>query len=125
MGALRGIVLQLSAALHYRVDAYVNTYPFRLIDMVHPEKSEEDRFQAAVDLYAAPRCCLDHGFSLKLRGLFPDPGGPQKLLDSDAAMGALRAWMNRGKATVAHVERMRAANKYSFKSSEQHRRHAE
>ena len=38
---------------------------------------------------------------------------------------ALRAWLNRGKLTVAHIERAHAANQASFNAVRKVRRHVE
>ena len=38
---------------------------------------------------------------------------------------ALRAWLNRGRLTVAHIERAHAANKHSFDAVRTSKRHVE
>lgn len=46
-------------------------YPWRVWPLAVPDSSPQERATCAQDLLAAPPCCLDSGFSLKLRRMNP------------------------------------------------------
>ena len=122
MGLVRGIVVELACAIHFRLTLYLSRFPFQLIDIVRPGVSDEQRRVAAELLFKTAECCLDPWLSLKLRNQFATSDA---LLDSESAMDLLRAWMNRGHLTVAHVERAHAKNTASFAALRKVRRHVE
>ena len=47
MQIARAIILELSAAVYHRVDAYLSRWPYRLLRMVHPGLDEGGRRAAA------------------------------------------------------------------------------
>jgi hypothetical protein len=49
-------------------------FPWRLYPLVREEATPEERIQCAQDLLEAPECCVDTGFSARLRALAPDHG---------------------------------------------------
>ena len=97
MGLLRSMVVQLSGAVWYRLDAVLQRFPFALLRTVHPECNPVEQLAAAQRLYATRLCCLDPYCSARLRNLFPTA---RKLSESACVRRVLLAWMNRGKATT-------------------------
>ena len=69
-----------------------------------------------------PICCRDPFFSSRLWDLFE---GAAELLASQALLGALRAWLLRGKVTIGHIERLHAEEQSSFAATARSRRHVE
>ena len=69
--------------------------------------------KVAKQLFKAPLCEIDVGFTEKLRSWCGTEAG----FNSPSVLGLLRAWAARSKITVAHIERMHALNKHCFKRS--------
>eukprot|EP00959_Pyramimonas_sp_CCMP1952_P371707 7783802-Pyramimonas_sp.AAC.1 len=124
MAVFRSCVLELSAAVFYRVDEYIAQFPFRLVRMVHPSCSEEQRLAESQALKDAHDCCLDPFFSRRLKMKYALQSA-SAVLESTSVTGCLRAWMEKGRVTVHHVESMHAQNRHSFQTDCSHRRHAE
>jgi hypothetical protein len=122
MQVVRSVVLELAAAVHYRLVLYFGRCPFKLLGIVHPSSTEREQRSHAQELYDAHECCLDAHFSQRLRSNFDDG---DELFSSAVARGVLSSWMNHGKVTVAHVERSHATNKSSFGMVRRSRRHVE
>eukprot|EP00959_Pyramimonas_sp_CCMP1952_P160591 3358373-Pyramimonas_sp.AAC.1 len=124
MATMRSCVLSMSASVHYRLDCRVDSYPYRLLKIVHPELTSRDRLAAAEEFYRddTRACCMDAGMSNKLRETYPSAAA---LMRSEAALGCLRAWMDLGRITVSVVERLHAQNKASFTPDGKTRRHVE
>ena len=120
MSVTRSFMIQFASAIHYRVDLYFNRWPFLILAMVHPDRTREEQFAAARRMFSESPCCLDRLLRAKLRQLFVSP---EALATSDRLRKPLLAWMNRGKTTVAHVERLHAAHKMSFAATRNVRRH--
>ena len=68
------------------------------------------------------KCCLDPFLSGKARAGFTSA---QDFWARPAVHSALRAWLNRGRLTVAHIERAHAANKHPFDAVRTSKRHVE
>ncbi len=64
-------------------------------------------------MFRTPLCCMDVGFTEKLRTWCGNEAGFEK----PAVVKLLRAWASRSKVTVAHIERMHAFNKHAFRRS--------
>ena len=122
MGMLRGIIVELGSAIYYRISLYLESYPFKLLDMVRPELSVSQQRAAADHLFQCKKCCLDPFLSGKARAGFTSA---QDFWARPAVHSALRAWLNRGRLTVAHIERAHAANKHSFDAVRTSKRHVE
>lgn len=122
MAMLRGMVVELASAVYWRVDAVITRYPYRLLLMVHPDRSSDERAMAAEELYQAHECCLDADCSLRLRSLFTCGA---ELRQSEPAMTLLRSWSDHGRVSVGHIERSHATNRHSFNASRTARRSAE
>ena len=53
MGMLRGIIVELGSAIYYRISLRLESYPFKLLDMVRPELSVSQQRAAADQLFSA------------------------------------------------------------------------
>lgn len=81
------------------------------------EEGALTRQAAAELLFDCEECCLDPFFTRKVRSHFETA---QCMLNSGKFDSLLRAWLNRGKITVAHIERTHAVNKHSFSGTHTH-----
>jgi len=122
MSTTRSFMIQFASAIHYRVDLYFSRWPFLILAMVHPDRTREEQLAAARRMYTESPCCLDPFLCAKLRLLFATP---EALVASERVRKLLLAWLNRGKTTVAHVERLHASRKMIFAASRTVRRHIE
>ena len=43
MGTLRAVIVELSSAIYFRISLYLERYPFKLLELVLPEVSEQKR----------------------------------------------------------------------------------
>ena len=58
MGMLRGIIVELGSAIYYRISLYLESYPFKLLDMVRPELSVSQQRAAADRLFSMQEVLL-------------------------------------------------------------------
>ena len=122
MGTVRGLVLELAGSVYYRVDTPLQQFPFCLLKLVHPACNDIEKLAAAQNLYRTPECDLDPYCSARVRALYTTA---REMFDSLPLRKALAAWMNRGKVTTGHVERMHTYNQSSFRATRKVRRQVE
>ncbi|CAK0885973.1 unnamed protein product, partial [Prorocentrum cordatum] len=122
MSVVRTMLVQLGAAVSFRLGMYFDDFPFKLLHCIHPDRGPEEKHAAADHFYDTPRCCLDPFFSARLRDLF------ETAFDFASDLNVrkvLQAWMNRGKVTTGHIERGHGRDRVSFESTRRTRRHVE
>ena len=67
MDTMRGLLVELSAVVHYRVDLYLSRSPFLLVGLVHPDRTNHEQHSPVEDFYKIHECCLDPHFGKRLR----------------------------------------------------------
>jgi len=111
--ALCSMTVELAGEVHYRLCLYYDRWPFKLLRLVSPDCTEDERRAAEEQFFNTPSCCLDPFFSTPLKKW----AGTVEGLRSPTVLAVLRAWANCGKVSIAHVERMHAKNKAAFASA--------
>ena len=108
--SLRSIVVEFAAETHCRLSVF-GRWPYKLLRLVVPGLlTASQRNIICREFFAIDECCLDQYSSLRLRKWAQRPSG----LTSPAVLGLLRAWGEKGKIIIAHVERMHRANNDAF-----------
>ena len=91
------IQLQVSTRLWRRQHVGYSSYPWKLAQIANPLLPQQKALEMATDFLSAKECCLDEGFSLRLRRLANNPesllqGGPlHPLLELLSAQKPLNA----------------------------------
>eukprot|EP00959_Pyramimonas_sp_CCMP1952_P195275 4082947-Pyramimonas_sp.AAC.1 len=107
-GTVRSIVVELSGSVHTRLFMYFDRYPFVMVKAVNGTLLPDD---VSRDLFDTPECCLDPGFSEKVKRWC---SSDQARFREPTMLDLLRSWATFTKVTVAHIERMHAINKHAF-----------
>ena len=100
----RRTVVNMAVQVAWRLDCY-NQFPLKFARLCHPSVSGENRRQLVSELYSMPECCMDKGFTKKLRDRYD---GSQGFLADRDLQGSLRLWAASTKTTNMHIERMLA-----------------
>ena len=114
--SLRSVVVEFAAAIHYRLSVF-GRWPYKLLRLVVPGLlTASQRNNICREFFAKDECCLDKYFSLRLRKWAQPAHAAQRPsgLTSPKVLGLLRAWGEKGKISIAHVERMHRANNDAF-----------
>jgi hypothetical protein len=110
---IRDAVLSLVAQVYWRMNVWYEDFPFRMSTLSDPRFTPEDRAKVAADLWAREPCCLDPGFSQRVRRRFDSP---DDMLADQGFRDAVDMWSSKSKICNMHVERMLALIRQSVPS---------
>jgi hypothetical protein len=106
---LRAVAMECSAELAYCLD--FGNWHHSLLLMVSPDRTEAEHEAAGDRLLRANDCCLDKYLSLPMK---QNAAGSLSRLRRPCNLDMLRAWGNKGKVSIVHVERLHSQNKIAF-----------
>ena len=99
---VRRCVLSMSGMVWHYFECTFASYPYLLLDLVHPRR-EDSVLDIAAQFIRTPKCDLDAEFSLKLKTLFPTA---EAIVGSHTLLNALRNFGRKAKLTNMHLERL-------------------
>ncbi len=104
---VRRVVLVAASWVHERHVRRLQTWPWRLASLPDTRLPLDERQAVAKEFWDTPRCCLDGGFSRRLKESLHEW---QELLRPQW-MSALLAWASTVRCTMAHIEFKHAKNR--------------
>ena len=85
IGEAREMAMDFISQLEWRF-FYLQDYPHRFVQWVHPRIPRPDRECIIDDFYELSECCLDHEFGLRVRKLFPTAAALRASADFEAGL---------------------------------------
>jgi len=102
---VRGLILHRAAHMWYRLDLPLRDFPYKLCRMIDARLQRHEQLEVAKEFFSTPLCCLDPGFSRKVRELY---NSPQEMFDCPAFRTALTEWGLASYVTNMPLERLLA-----------------
>eukprot|EP00974_Lingulodinium_polyedra_P070412 6813037-Lingulodinium_polyedra.AAC.1 len=64
--SMRGVTLEMAGSVYYRLQIYFEQYPYKMLRLIRPGATEQQKRRWCQEAYDAPQCCLDPFFAQRL-----------------------------------------------------------